>query len=118
MTKLRLVGGTDTDPPPSMHPVRRLEPPKPMPTHDAAFPTHRQPWSDAAMERLAELVEPTHELFEAYKEAERKYRRAMQDIADRVGVPVIRIAKRVSIIRSKRSANYEPRSDDEWSSLM
>jgi hypothetical protein len=63
-------------------------------------------------------VEPTHKLFEDYKEAERKYRRAMQEVADRVGLPVVRASKQASVIRSKRAAVYEPRLDDDWSSLM
>jgi len=40
----------------------------------------------------------------------------MQDIADRVGLPVIHISTMASVIRSKRAADYEPRQDDDWSS--
>ena len=71
---------------------------------------YRQSRRGAPWERIGELVEPTHKFFEDYKEAERKYRRAMRDIADRVGLPVIRISMVASVIRSKRAANYEPRT--------
>jgi hypothetical protein len=89
-----------------------------MPARDPVFPGASEKWSDAARERLAELVEPAHKLFEDYKEAEQKYRRAMQEIADRVGLPFARVAKVASAIRSKRAATTEPPPDDDWASLM
>jgi hypothetical protein len=54
----------------------------------------------------------------SYSRCAALYRAAMQEVADRVGLPVVRVSKQASVIRSKRAAVYEPRPDDDWSSLM
>jgi hypothetical protein len=103
MRGFRLVGGTDVAPSHSGD-ANRASPPRKL---KAGVGPDR--------EELSALLEPVHELFKRYKQAQREYELAIKEVATRTGRKLSSVAQFACSIRRERANRFEP---DDWCSLM